>query len=278
MNKLSKLSTLKKTLTLNEAVSNISKAIEEDISIRDLYQLALDGHLIMSVNFVNQAYAIKGKYSLQNELILESNVHPISGIWDLTMKGQEALEIKQYYETINSGKNVTTLSGNGILLSQGEVICQLYKYFDKYKVFNPKYNESEERKKEIAKEPMRALENNPIIVKPLIRKDKGGLEFVPSKCLSYENCVLVIRTDEVIRFIQSMESTPQEVKPLVSNERNSLLVLIAALCKEAKVDYGQRGISTSLVKMTELNGASLTDDTIRKILKQIEPAISVRSN
>lgn len=274
MNKLSKL---KKTLTLNEAVSSISKAIEEEISISDLYQLALDGDLKMSVYFVNQAYAIKGKYSLQNDLVLESHVEPILGVWDLTMKGQEALEVEQSYETITSGENVTALSSNGTLLHQGEVICQLYKYFDRHTVFNPKYNESEERKKAIAEEPMRALENSPLIINPLIRKSMSGLEFIPSRGFSHEGGVLVIRTNEVTRFIQSMEATPQEVKPLVSNERNSLLVLIAALCKEAKVDYGQRGIATSLAKMTELNGTSLTDDTIRKILKQIEPAISSRS-
>jgi hypothetical protein len=87
----------------------------------------------------------------------------------------------------------------------------------------------------------------------------------------------VIRTDEVTRFIQTLEDTPQEAKPLTSNEKNSLLVLIAALCKEANVDWCQRGVTTSLVAMTDLIGAPLTDDTILKILKQIPPAIESRS-
>lgn len=66
-------------------------------------------------------------------------------------------------------------------------------------------------------------------------------------------------------------------KPLGSTERNTLLVLIAAFCKEHNYDYKARGIASSLEEMTQKLGAPLSDDTIRKILKQIPDAIEARS-
>ena len=89
--------------------------------------------------------------------------------------------------------------------------------------------------------------------------------------------MLVVRTNELNRFIKSLEDTPSNEKALASKERNSLLVLIGALCKQVDIDPKQRGVAASLVAMTELVGAPLTDDTIRKILSQIEPAIDSRS-
>ena len=87
----------------------------------------------------------------------------------------------------------------------------------------------------------------------------------------------MIRTAEVTRFIQSLENTSLLEKPLTSKERNSLLVLIGALCKEVDIDPNKRGVAPALVKMTEILGAPLTDDTVRKILKQIEDAVSLRN-
>lgn len=72
----------------------------------------------------------------------------------------------------------------------------------------------------------------------------------------------MIRTIEINRFIQSLEDTPQAEKPLISTERNPYLILIAALCKETNVDPKQRGIATSLVTMTQLIGAALSDEII----------------
>ncbi|MEL0325095.1 MAG: hypothetical protein VXA00_12125, partial [Rhodospirillales bacterium] len=101
--------------------------------------------------------------------------------------------------------------------------------------------------------------------------------FYPSGGLGEHDYVLVIRTEEITRFIQSLEGLSETEKPLTSKERNSLLVLIGALCKEVDVDPGQRGVAASLVAMTEKLGAPLTDDTIRKILKQIPDAVALRN-
>ena len=110
------------------------------------------------------------------------------------------------------------------------------------------------------------------------RKEKPReSNYFPSGGLAEHDYVLVVRTNEITRFIRALEDVPTDEKALVSKERNSLLVLIGALCKELGIDPKQRGIATSLVAMTEILGAPLTDDTIRKILKQIEDAVSARN-
>ena len=101
--------------------------------------------------------------------------------------------------------------------------------------------------------------------------------YYPSGGLDAHDYVYVVRTKEVTRFIQSLEDTPKSDRPLKSKERNSLLVLIAALCREQGIDCNQRGVATSIELMTQKLGTPLTDDTIRKILSQVENAIESRN-
>ncbi len=63
-----KLSKLREWLTLDEAVIDISNVLDERFTLADLYQLSLDGHLVLSVNFVNTVKA--KKLLLLNEKIL----------------------------------------------------------------------------------------------------------------------------------------------------------------------------------------------------------------
>ena len=56
-----------------------------------------------------------------------------------------------------------------------------------------------------------------------------------------------------------------------------MLVIIAALCKEADIDYSQRGIASAIQHLTESIGSPITDDTIRSVLKQINEAVDIRS-
>lgn len=63
---------------------------------------------------------------------------------------------------------------------------------------------------------------------------------------------------------------------LGSKERNTLLVVIAALCNELGIDWSKKGIASAIQHATEKIGAPVTDDTIRKVVDQIEPALERR--
>lgn len=213
-------------------------------------------------------------------------VTSIRGVWDLTMLGSEAIDIEFYYQQMTSGLEVTLVGLEGVFLEQGLVVANLQTDYDD--------NEFQKGSKAAKKVLDHYIASNDLTddeTSQLIEKYQeerkvflgGKREFermpsyFPSGGLDEHDYVLVVRTKEVTRFIQSLEETPSEAKPLTSKERNSLLVLIGALCKQADINTSTRGISTSLVAMTELIGAPLTDDTIRKILSQIEPAIESRS-
>lgn len=65
-------------------------------------------------------------------------------------------------------------------------------------------------------------------------------------------------------------------KPMTTNERNTLLTIIAALCDYSAIIPVERGTASQIAKMTEEVGAPVTDDTIRKVLAKIPDALVSR--
>ncbi len=98
------------------------------------------------------------------------------------------------------------------------------------------------------------------------------------KALKSEKDAVVRERDECSESNKRLSALVESAeKQLSTNERNTLLVLIAALCKQANIDYNKAGISSALAAATDEIGAPITDDTIRKILKQIPLAVESRS-
>jgi len=60
---------LKKWLTIPEAAKSLSKLMEEEVSEADILRFALDGHLTLSVNIVNTAYARRGDIVSKDERV-----------------------------------------------------------------------------------------------------------------------------------------------------------------------------------------------------------------
>lgn len=131
----SKLFKLKKWLTLSETAKHLSGVCCEDVTEADILRLALDGHLKLSVYFVNEAYGIAGyfeKYTLPGELL---GAEPVAGavtkvisligemlpeytfvarekgkvfminkgVWDLPMLGSERLDVERRWQNLTDG-------------------------------------------------------------------------------------------------------------------------------------------------------------------------------
>ncbi|WP_076419826.1 hypothetical protein [Colwellia sp. UCD-KL20] len=270
---------------VNGAWARIGKFVKtEDIEFVEfdkmpLTEEKLDNPLSIPLNAEIQC-------SKDDWIALDEKVVSIRGLWDLTMMGAEQIDIEFYYQQETSGLEVTLQALDGVFLQQGDVLGQLQTDFDdnEYQLGSKAQLNvlkgtiaKDNLSKEDAEKELKTFEG--IRKKYLEKRDKNKPEenYFPSGGLDEHDYVLVVKTNEVTRFIQSLEDTPPEAKPLTSKERNSLLVLLGAVCKNSDIDPSQRGIATSLVAMTELIGAPLTDDTIRKILNQIEPAIESRS-
>jgi len=304
---MSKLFKLKDWLTLEDTAKHISNVFGEPFSSTDLYMLSLQGKLQLSVVFakgakvkkliliktedveykkvipvgipnipvghgfnvpINAEIPISKDYWIQK---IEPEVFTICGVWDLAMKGAEKAEIANRYQLETSGHAVKIPSLIGHYVQRENVFYELQvmqarlpKNYEESFHIEPNKFECDKSIGEIKLKPRRLPQ-----YRPAERLDE------------IENC-LVVKTDEVTRFIQSLSDTsqdpiPQNDSPEIDEERATLLILIKLLCSKVKIDPKQRGITTSLVTMVDLTKASLSDDTIRKIVNQIEPVVCSKS-
>lgn len=100
--------------------------------------------------------------------------------------------------------------------------------------------------------------------------------FYPNFALPEES-QLVISKRELEKFEAQFLEPELETKPLLSTERNTLLIIIAALCESSGIKHQERGVAAEIARMTERLGASITDDTIRLVLKKIPDALGSRA-
>ncbi|MCD9556771.1 hypothetical protein GRJ22_10035 [Photobacterium carnosum] len=283
---MSKLFKLKKFVTLEEAKTHLSGALEEQLSVADIYRLALDGHLTISVSFlgiitmspgrifedtanngspemiISKGMAVgedlKEPYSiikmsgfpmsLREWLFFGSEIMYADGIWDLSMLGQEYEYIESLYHKEAGGVGgFDGFSGRikAVVLKRSDSFCKL---------------------KDIHR-PLGIPEQE---VASFIDNAKNNDFF---DCLQMDRYphLLVIKTEELTRFIQSLQDEPEPLveKPLTTVERNKLLMFTSIFLKELKIDPSCKGITSSISLMADQAGVAISENTIRKYLNQI---------
>lgn len=89
---------------------------------------------------------------------------------------------------------------------------------------------------------------------------------------------VVISKAEIEKFEQQFAEPEPEPKPLATNERNTLLVLIAALCKKSGIDPASRTAAGELTQLARASGINvdIDRDTVKDKLKQIPDALGAR--
>jgi hypothetical protein len=87
-----------------------------------------------------------------------------------------------------------------------------------------------------------------------------------------------IAIPEPLRHLIAVEekSVTQE-KPLSTRNRHTLLTIIAALCKQARIDYSQRGAPQRIKETCEAIGAPVSENTIASVLAEIPDALDSRA-
>lgn len=100
--------------------------------------------------------------------------------------------------------------------------------------------------------------------------------FYPADGLPDES-VLVFRPEELNRFVGEIYNPQGSEKPLETKERNTLLTIIAALCRDAGHDYTRSSKAALAIQSTLANmGISIGESTIRGHLKEIPNALEAR--
>ena len=69
----------------------------------------------------------------------------------------------------------------------------------------------------------------------------------------------------------------ESAKPLMTRERETLLTIIAVLCKEAKLDYTKHAKTAGFIQSTAaIMGVAIGETTIENHLKKIPDALATR--
>lgn len=294
----SKLFNLREWLTLDEAAKHLSIVFGEEVSRTDMLRFALDGHLTLSVDFVNHAYARQGRLvpleqcplmictkseialtakepwirkkgvfqadipNLDKEildglksgdlfltpdalsfgegefLILDNEVTSIRGIWDLTMKGAEALDVEHLYQAETDGPAVTLTTLEGPFVRRNDIVSQLQEDFEQNPYCQGSKAQGEEVEERIENEGLTKSQAEELRRKHA-EKRKTFLEQRKTKTRAQccfpagklpDDAVYVIRTAALREFEQTVFGAEKEKKKLPSKrEESTLLNIIGGL-------------------------------------------------
>jgi len=282
---MKKLFDLKEWLTLEDTAKHLTILFGEEVKVSDVLRLALDGHLRLSVNFVNQTKARSGKIvpleeaiweelplptlnkkSDNTELVrimisqrlnnsqvvnVENKISWIADIWDLAMIGGERIDIEDQYQKLTGGPDVDLMhiDGTWVVDEQRQTACQLAVQFEEFK-YDPKMG------------------------KNVLAQLEGIHNHYPALRLP-EDCVLVVRTS-ALRLLEdtirgNQKKNEQSIsKSAETKSRNTLLTIIAALAKQSQIDLTKPDAASRIEGCTTRYGRKVTDDTIRKVIAQID--------
>lgn len=270
---MKKLFSLKEWITVPEAARHLSLLFEEDVSEAEVLRLGLDGQLKLSLNLVNGAWCLRGPLVSREDAERDTNStdklgrHPIKGsmiddgrviecgtevkfvdgVWDLSMLSVERTDIENRYQALTNGPTVRHLGMSGPILCRDDgTYCEIV-------------TRKEENK--VKGEPHLTAANYTFA---------GSLP---------PDSVLVVRTS-ALRDLEARTSEPDQrvEKPIGPRERNTLLVIIAALAELAKIDLKKPSKAASAIEaQTAIMGARVASRTIEEHLKRITEALEGRS-
>jgi hypothetical protein len=211
-------------------------------------------------------------------LTLSDNVTTLRGVWDLSMIGNEQLDIEHEYQNLTGGPAVTLQGLDGAFVDgHNGQMCQLQESFDENEFQSGSSASLERLRRHIAENNIEGTEAESL----LNRHKEQRKEFLekqrtrPAKENYYpagglpKDAVIVVRTSALREFEQSISE-----KPVTPVRDDSLLAVIAALL--AQWPNGKPPTGKDLEKAAQSVGIKVSDDTIRKALKaarEIAPSL-----
>lgn len=279
-----KLYKLREWLIIEEAAKHLSTVLGEPVSAADLFRLALDNHLTLSVNLVNHAQVKLGTVTPFKDVPIvefplplrgdppgevsripmgmliedvdevaddtrfvcfDDDVVSIDGIWDLPMRGAERIDIEHAFQQLTGGPPVELINMDGTFLvdPDGQWVS--------------------------LQEDLPQREPAP----PRGSRQTTGDRTMPANGLP-PGSVLVVRTRALTEFVSkllAMDAPPTTLKtPIGARERDTLLKLLIGMAIEAyRYDptAARSGTPAEIASDLAKHGLSVTDDTVRKYLK-----------
>jgi hypothetical protein len=268
MEAFKKLLKLKDWVTVPDAARHLSILFGEGVTEADVLRFGLDGRLTLSVYFVNPKYGRCGKIipradAETKEVSIESgnvkraikkgcllkegrafsfgDITRFEGVWDLSMLGTERAQVEHKYQSLTGGHDVVLYSTDGALVNRTDGTWgQL--------LVNDEQDDEQ-------------YESHPI----------GGL---PSDAL------FVVRISALQDLVALMsEPKPNLEGPVGPREKTTLLLIIAALAKLAKVPVEKPSAAASAIEGEAARmGIRLGLRTIEEKLKLIRDALESKAD
>ena len=265
---MNKLMSLKQWVTVLDAAHYLSAVWNsEPVSEADVLHMGLDGHLRLSVKLVNYTAVRPAKFlPIPKENIfekplangatargfqglflpinhegthvveVENKSRMLKGLFDLPMIGNEKTHIENLYHPLIGGPLTRPSETYGAFVERRDGPLYQLQSRDKTRKYSP---------------------------------------FFPALSLP-EDALIVVRTEALQECAQAANGAPKgSDKPLTTTERNTLLVIIAALCKGCKLDYEGRH-AARIARMTDELGAPVSPETVRRHLDMIPNALESR--
>ena len=225
-------------------------------------------------------------------LNLSDEITTLRGVWDLPMIGNENLDIEHEYQNMTGGPAVTlqNLEGTFVERRDGEM-CKLQESFDNKEFQAGSTAELNKLKyrfmdmmlldpsAEGAAEAEALLDQYKENRKAFLKKQSTR----PAKECYYpagglpKDAVIVVRTEVLRELEQSMNGKPSgQDKPLLPNERITLLTIIAALSDYSDIAHQGRGAAKQIEQLTIDIGAHVTEGTVLRHLSKIPDALQSR--
>lgn len=188
-------------------------------------------------------------------------VQTLEGVWDLPLIGNESVHVEHEYQKLTGGPEVTLSCLEGAFVEgQDGHLYQLLERFDE--------------------DELRQFEQNLIAAGARIkdrhaeRKElhyRDSSNYYPAEGLP-DDSVLVVRTSALLDLQERFPSEDSEnTKPLGPTERRSVLKMILAMAIDGygyDPDESKSPIPNQIVEAAAKNDHSITDDTVRKWLKE----------
>jgi hypothetical protein len=180
-------------------------------------------------------------------LYFEKDVVTIDGLWDLAMLGNERFDIEYSLQQLIGGPEVTMMNIEGTFLNRSDGTWAALQ--DKL--------------------PDRKVADHSG------KAEKTEGRYYPAGGLG-SDCTRVVRTSEILNLQSRLEGRPVD-KPMGTTERKTLLTIIAALVKDAKLNINQPGKAAIFIEgLTDELGAHVSKRAIEDHLKKIPDALETR--
>lgn len=275
MDAFKKLLKLRDWLSVPEAARHLSILLGDEVTEAHVLRFALDGRLTLSVDFVNATPARSGKvitpadakkkiiktsssksYSSINDVNLGDgrvisfgDFTFIEGVWDLAMIGAEVKSVEYKYRLLTDGLSVSCCDRNGLLVTRPDGTCgQLLQGISDDEEFN---------------------------TWKFVYGTTYDLPHVYPAQSFPSNAILVVRTS-ALQDLVSLMSEPElaRQRPVGQRERNTLLVIIAALAELNGIDVKRPSKAAMEIESATIRkGARISARAIENHLRRIPGAL-----